>query len=358
MLEELLKERRLPELLEFKDGRRVGGLSEWPERQRELVKILSRNVYGFSPEPPDTVCGEILTQQREAFGGCAIHEKIVLQFDTPCGAFSFPVDLLTPAGAKGPFPTFLDIAFRPEIPDRYFPVADILSRGFAVARFCYQDITADKDDGFSSGLAGLYRSGTRRADEWGKISMWAWAASRVADYLETRPEFDRSRLYVIGHSRLGKTALWAAAQDGRFACAISNDSGCSGAALSRGKCGETVEAILSQFGYWFCDNYRQYKGREDTMPFDQHFLLAAIAPRFLCVGSATEDTWADPASEFLSCLAADKAYRFLGVSGLVSPDRLPEAGEHLSDGHISYHLRTGQHQLAPEDWACYMDFLS
>ena len=160
----------------------------------------------------------------------------------------------------------------------------------------YNDVTRDTEDNFESGIAKMY---PRRNDgtDWGKIGMWAFAASRMMDYIQTLPEIDRQRVYVAGHSRLGKTAIWCGVQDERFAGVVSNDSGCSGAAVTRGKKGEHVVHITKNFPFWFCKNYQKYIENEENMPFDQHQLLALVAPRPLCVGSATEDEWADPQSE-------------------------------------------------------------
>lgn len=166
-----------------------------------------------------------------------------------------------------------------------------------------------------------------------------------------------NRASVVGHSRLGKTALLAGALDERFSCVISNNSGCSGAAVSRGKEGETIRHITTAFDYWFCENYQKYADKEDTLPFDQHFLLAAIAPRRLYVASASDDLWADPVSEFLGCFAANEVCDKLGIKGLVSKDRLPLAGEYYHDGTIGFHLRKGSHYLGREDRNLFMDYL-
>ena len=190
---------------------------------------------------------------------------------------------------------------------------------------------------------------------WGTIGMWAFAASRVLDYLETRSDVDAQRACVTGHSRLGKTALWCAAQDERFTMAVSNDSGCSGAAISRGKVGESIERITRVFPYWFCGNYRAWADREYEAPFDQHMLLSLIAPRRLYVCSAIEDTWADPESEFLACVAASPAWTVQRVPGLITPDAMPAVNQPLMEGGVCYHVRTGTHFHSRTDWNWHMD---
>jgi hypothetical protein len=188
--------------------------------------------------------------------------------------------------------------------------------------------------------------------------MWAWAASRVMDYLQTLEGIDGKRIAVIGHSRLGKTALWCAAQDERFAMGISNDSGCSGAAITRDKKGEHIKDITRSFKYWFCENYLKYVDNEEALPFDQHFLLSAIAPRPVYVCSALEDEWADPQSEFLSCVASSCVYELLGVKGLIAGDEYPEPGTSLHEGSIGYHLREGTHYLSRYAWQRFMEYMT
>jgi hypothetical protein len=186
--------------------------------------------------------------------------------------------------------------------------------------------------------------------------MWAFAASRVLDYLLTRAEIDGARVAVSGWSRLGKTALWCGAQDERFSMAISTESGCGGAALHRGKAGESPRDIVGRFGYWFCPNYAVHAENAAEAPFDQHFLLACVAPRALFVGSARMDEWADPVSEFLGAAAASAAYTLLDAKGLVAPDGFPRPGRELLEGSIGYLLREGSHGMSRQDWLSHMRF--
>ena len=354
MICEKLSERNLPSLMTMNDGRRAATPDDWRVRRRELIDLLSREEYGYTPVAPAAVAGAVETNANASLGEAAFADKAVqqtirLSFDTPNGAFSFPFTLLVPKGV-GKAPVFVVIAFRPEVPDRYLPAEEIIDRGFAVATFCYKDVTADS--AVFDGLAEMYPRDPKTG--WGKIGMWAFAASRVLDYLETREDIDASRACVTGHSRLGKTALWCAAQDERFSMAVSNCSGCSGAAISRGKIGESVARIAEVFPYWFCGNYQAWSGREAEMPFDQHMLLALIAPRKLYVCSAEQDSWADPESEFLCCAAASEAWTALRVPGLVAPDELPAADRALTEGGICYHMRSGTHFFSRTDWLYHM----
>ena len=339
MIQDLLKERNLPKLLS----------------RDEMLAILQNEIYGFMPKRPERVDFEVEENVIPSFcAGKAVCNKVYAKCQVNGKEFCFPFYATIPTdGKKHPF--FVHINFRPDVPDRYQPTEELIDNGFAVLSFDYNDVTKDNDD-FTDGLAGvLYNNGERQANDPGKIAMWAWAAQRVMDYAETLTDvLDLECATVCGHSRLGKTALLTAATDERFAFGYSNDSGCSGAAVSRGKQGETIEKICNRFGYWFCENYKQYMNQEETMPFDQHYLVASIAPRRVLVGSASEDLWADPVSEFLCCVAASPAF----ANGFRYENRLPEIGDEFLTGDIGYHLRKGLHYFGREDWQRLIKFIN
>ncbi len=374
MLYHEIMNRVLPDLFTHINGSPV--IKEtWEMRRTELKEVLSREIYGYAPPAPtDTSC----VPERADDNLCAGKvrgEWFDVAFSTPVGKFSFPVCLFIPkhslVGENKP-PLILHLNFRPDVPDKYFPLEEITDAGFAAAQIYYQDITSDDGD-FTTGLAAHYPKHTdrRTPHAWGKLRMWAFAASRALDVLVKRTDIDVHGIIVAGHSRLGKTALLAAAEDERFAGAISNDSGCSGAAITRDKTGERVQDITKNFPYWFCPQYQTYVDREYDMPFDQHFLCALLAPRFLCIGSAWEDSWADPASEWISAVLASRIYPFLDGNAIPAYDELwqdngqlldryPCAGESyvLGGGRVHYHLRSGTHYFSREDWNQYLAFFA
>lgn len=344
----------VPELLCFADGTPVNDPAQWPARRAELLEILRREEFGTSPAAPAAVKGEVESTDPVCCSGHAVLERINISFETDNGPFSFPVNLFLPKADK-PVPLFVLVNFRPDVYDKYYPAEEITDNGFALAVIHYKDVTTDDGD-FTNGLAAMY---DRSRYSWGKIGMWAFAASRTLDYLLTRPEIDAANAAVIGHSRLGKTALWCAAQDERFRFGISNDSGCAGASYERGKVegNEMVRQITARFPYWFCEKYKEWVDRADEMPFDQHFLLAAIAPRYVCVGSAQEDFWAAPVHEQASCIGASPAWELHGRAGYVGKREPAVPGDDFAAGDIGYHLRSGIHFLGRGDWLSYMAYI-
>ncbi len=339
MLCELLKERDLPEL----------------KSRGEMLEILLREEYGSLPKKPDRLEFKVEEDTLRNFcAGKAKFDKITATLEIDGKEFSFPFVSMVPRGG-GKHPFFVNIGFTYDrsIPNKYLPVEEIIDNGFGILFFHYTDVTSDSY-AYEDGLGGLaLGSWNRKPDDPGKIALWAYAAQRLLDYAYTREEFDTDRAIVCGHSRLGKTALLAGATDERFKYVYSNDSGCGGAAITRGKVGETFLDMSDCIGYWFCKNFNNHVGHESEMPFDQHYLLASCAPRYVYVASAVEDTWADPNSEYLSCVAASGAWE---KDGFISEDRFPVAGDVFHDGKIGYHLRAGCHYFSREDWLKFIAF--
>lgn len=306
------------------------------------------------PPTPEKISFEVEEDCVKNFcAGNAVLNRVTATVTLNGKDFSFPFYCTLPT-EKGKHPFFIHINFRDDNPDRYMPTEELIDNGFAVLSFCYKDVTSDDGD-FTNGLAGiLFENGKRNDTDPGKISMWAWAAHRVMDYAETLGDvLDLDCGIVCGHSRLGKTALLTAATDSRFAFSYSNNSGCSGDALARGTTGETVEQIVKRFPFWFCENYKKYVNNESEMPFDQHFLLASISPRYVCVGSASEDWWADNNSQFLTCVAASDSFE----KGFICEDRLPEIDDVYFEGSIGFHKRKGLHYFSRKDWQRLIEFV-
>lgn len=336
-------------------------LPQRPADRSALIRTLLEQEYGVIPSIPCTVEGRLIAEDKRFCAGKAPLQMVDITVTLPGGRFTFPVKYARPA-ASGKHPLFILLNFTHDAPDQYYPAEEICDRGYAVLSAGYQDISKDAADDYTEGLGKLLRdaaanAGVPKEQLPGKIAIWAWAASRMLDWALTQPGVEAARTAVIGHSRLGKTALLAGMLDERFACVISNASGCSGAAITRGKDGEHISDITGRFPFWFCENYRRYADNEAAMPFEQDWLLAAIAPRLLCVSSGAEDDWAGPGHEFLGCVAASPTWEALGAPGFITPDRLPLPGEACQEGSISYHIRPGDHYLSRTDWNRFMDFL-
>lgn len=326
--------------------------------KKEVLDLLLKEEYGYLPSSPYAVEASEGNRDEGFFGGKAILSKMKLHFKAEWGNSEFTFYYVRPKRIKEPVPAFIHINFRDLIPDKYQPTEEIIDAGYAIFTIYYNDVTTDNGD-FTNGIAGvLYPDGTRKPDQCGKIGLWAWSASAVMDYVQTLPEIRKDRVSVIGHSRLGKTALLAGATDERFFCAISNDSGNSGAALSRITTGEKIRDITRNFPYWFCENYRKYIDKENELPFDQNYLIAANVPHKVYVASAVGDGWACPDAEYLSCVAASEYYVKNGLKGFEHPDRLPEIGDVFHNGDIAYHMRDFGHALNRTDWNHYIDYLN
>jgi hypothetical protein len=343
----------LPDPLVLADGRKVSDARTWTgERRPELLRLFETHVYGRTPAGGPRPRFEVVKTDPSALGGRATRKDVAIVFGQGAAARRMDLLLYVPNGAKAPAPVFLGLNFDRNDAVKW-PVETIVERGYGVASAYYGDLFPDRADGASDSVLTLFpaRSGP---EAWGAIGVWAWAMSRALDYLETDHAVDAKRVAVLGHSRIGKAALWAGAQDPRFAIVISNESGCGGAALSKRIYGETVAAITKRFPHWFCANFARYADREAELPVDQHELLALIAPRPLYVASAVDDRWADPKGEFLGALGADPVYRLLGTEGL--PAREMPGIDQPVHGTIGYHVRSGGHALTDYDWRQYLAF--
>jgi hypothetical protein len=360
----------LPDPLARADGSRVATAKEWEAgpRQRTL-ELFATHVFGKTPAKPARVTFDVVTTDAKALEGKATHKRVrITSFDSAGKSFGFEASLMVPSGAKGAVPAFLLINNRPVAsadPTRaekngFWPAEEIVARGFATAVFRTWDVDPDENGeaARAKGVRGVWPDGGGKVadgDAWGTIGAWAWGASRVLDWLKTEPAVDAKRVAVIGHSRGGKTALWAGAQDARFAIAISSCSGEGGAALSRRRFGERVAHLNKSFPFWFCGNYKKFDDKEDELPVDHHQLVALMAPRGVAFGSADTDLWGDPRGEFLAVAAAGPVFALYDLPTLGAGE-MPALDSPVNRGRVHYHIRKGGHNLLPQDWAAYMDF--
>lgn len=373
----------LPKLLEGRDGRRIATAEDWEKvRRPEILDFFTCNVYGIRPvERPNDLRFESIGEDLDMPGIDAIRKRVRISFSGARGAWGFDACVFVPRSASSgkPVPAFLLICNRSMARfadiDRkrrteFFPVEEMLRRGYAAAVFRNTDLAKDdyhpyfsangvaviQDPPFTNGFYACWAK-ERTETSWGAISVWAWGASRVLDWLETVPGIDSRRVVVVGHSRGGKTALWAGATDRRFALVCANDSGCCGAKLNHVavSMSETIRQDNNNNPHWFCRAFRQFNGRDFVLPYDQHWLAALVAPRLLYIASASGDAGAGPWGEFLTARHASPAWTLYGKDGLVEdgPYRI-EVPFHV--GRVGYHLRKGGHDLTLYDWSRFMDF--
>ncbi len=383
-----------PDPLQFHNGKRIKTPQGWLGKARErILEIFRREVYGRVPDVPVDCSYKQLSCSTEALDGKALRKQIRATFQRGQLATMMDVLIYLPQTALDwPVPIFLGLNFMgnhsihpdPEITlsqkwmsdmseegivdhratpaargarRSRWPVETILQHGFGLATVYCGDLDPDYDDGFQNGIHPLfYRQGQERPapDEWGAISAWAWGLQRVMDYCQKDEQIDHHRVALVGHSRLGKAALWAGAQDRRFALVIANNSGCMGAALSRRCFGETIAAINHLFPHWFCERFQRYNDCEEALDVDQHMLIATIAPRPVYVASAADDLWADPRGEFLGLKRAEPVYELFGCSRLPI-QKLPDVGAPVWDT-LGYHIRSGGHDLTAYDWKQLLHF--
>ena len=363
--------KNVPEMLVAEDGSRVDSVGRWESvRRGEILEFYRDQVYGRRPaqRPPHLVFSQ-LCPDRKMMGGAALRKRIRVEYGGSHGTNSFSFVAFLPTAARGPVPSFVFICNRDPAknidPERvqksgFWPAEEIVRRGFAAIAFFNGEVTPDICHGKRLGAFAAFEDIDRQyraLDGWGALSCWAWGASRVMDWIETESALDAKRVAVIGHSRGGKTALVAAAEDERFAMACSNCSGCGGAKLHHIDLpdSECIRLSCRIKNFWYCPHYVEWVNRDREMPYDQHEFLALLAPRLLCVGSATEDAHAGPPGEYWSARLASPAWELYGRKGLVS-DAFPPPETPLQEGSVSYHLRTGKHDLTPYDWSVYMDF--
>lgn len=375
----------LPDPLVLANGRRITRPAEWwRERRPQIVDMFETIKFGRTPARPREERFEVFDRGTPAFAGQALRRQVLIHVAKDPAAPKIQMVEYLPAGARAPVPMVLMIGFsapsamiddpgiRPsevwdpatkrKVPAKASPSArfdprPFLEAGFGVTTFYYGDLEPDFAGGYPLGIRGFLAKGRPRAgDDWGAIGAWAWSLGRVQDYLETDRAVDAKRVAIIGASRLGKTVLWAAAHDQRFAAVIACCSGKGGAAITRRNFASAFSAATpSESPYWMADNYLQYQDRVDELPMDSHMLLALIAPRPVLLQTGRYDHAADPKGEYLGAVAATPVYRFLGKQGL-APGDWPPTRPNL-EGEIGYTMNSGGHGMQPGDWGIYLQFL-
>lgn len=384
-------EYKLPDPFVLADSTMIETADQWAKQGRPaLLNLFKKEMFGQMPSvDSNKIKFEELSSIDDALDGKAIRKEIRIYFDAPNKTPKADMLVYIPKGQTGPVPAFLGLNFggnhtvtneadvldpgwidgsrfkkdeRAELRGSKisrWPVETIIARGYALATIYYEEIAPDTNAGYQKGAFLAFDqkyTESKEGDIPCAITTWAWGLSRALDVLTTLPAINAKKVIVFGHSRLGKTSLWASACDARFAAAISNNSGCCGAAISRRGFGETVETIISAFPHWSCENFKKYAKDVNSMPFDQHELIALSAPRPVYIASAEEDQWADPKGEFLGALKADPVYRLTRTNGFGDVIHWqPPINKSVGDV-IRYHIRSGKHDVTDFDWDQYLKF--
>ena len=369
----------LPELLRDFDGKVIATSGQWKRFRKDILKRVQDEMYGAFPITPDGMAFEVTSEFKDALGGAATCRIVRIHFADP-DAPNIQLMLFTPNKRRGKVPCFLTIGFcgnhalthDPRVPERTgwnfgsckgrgslasdWQLERTISRGYAVAHFCYADIDEDRIDhdggirSWEDRTAGRPKQTTNR----GSVAAWAWGVHRAVDFLVTDTKVNGKRIAIMGHSRNGKAALLAGATDERIALVIPHQSGCGGAAPSRGAIGEKVSDINKRFPHWFNAKFKTYSDATDRIPFDQHHLIACIAPRPVLLSNAVQDSWANPDGQFEALRAAQPAWALLGKTDSAIPDVVSQGK--VSLGRQGTFLRAGSHAVTADDWTAFLDF--
>ncbi len=355
----------LPELLVNQKGEIVTTPTQWEKvRRQEIIELFEDNVYGQVPKDFDDIKFKVTNQDKNAMNGKATLKEVAITVSRNNKSVSMNLVMFTPNKVKEPVPMFLVINHRGvktmdvtrQNKDGFWPAEEVIDAGFGISGFDVIDVSPDDKVKFKEGiLEELYPEQLKMGNGMRGLGAWGWGASRAIDYFEKDELVDATKVISVGHSRGGKSSLWFGAQDERVAITISNESGNSGAALSRRNFGETVARITQSFPYWFCLNYQQYANNEDELPIDQHMLLALIAPRAVYVASAAEDSWADPKGQYLALKESQSVFNLYGIETNL-PAEMPEVNEQIIRPHMGFHNREGKHNMTPYDWQQFINF--
>lgn len=356
----------LPDVLKTASGKTIRNVEKWEKLRRpEVLKLFEDHVYGQMPADYDSIRYALTEDDGPEMGGKAVLKQVGVTIFRKGQSVQINVVLFVPTRVKKPVPVFLLINNRGKentdptraTKSEFWPAEMVIDSGFAIAAFHVSDLAPDNKDTYMTGvLQKLYPEQLKMDNGMKAIGAWAWGASRVMDYFETDKDIDAKKVIVVGHSRGGKTSLWAAAQDKRFAACITNCSGNTGAALARRQFGERISRINTTFPHWFNNNYKKYNDKENALPVDQHMLIALIAPRPVYATNASKDLWADPKGTFLALKAAEPVYTLYGIA-LGLPTDPPGINKPVIGRHFGYHNREGEHNMTAYDWGNFIRFV-
>ena len=354
----------LPEVLKAANGKMIRNKASWEKTRRpEVLRLFENNVYGEMPKDYEDIKFVVTNDEPMAMEGKAHLKEVTITVSRLGKTVAVHLTLFIPNNRKGPSPAFLLINNRPPgntqasraTKSEFWPAEMLISSGYAIAAFHVADAAPDKKEEYMNRALQLYPEQLTKDNGMKAVGTWAWAASRIMDYFTTDKDIDFKKVAVVGHSRGGKAALWAGAQDQRFAMVIANCSGNTGAALSRRKFGETVKVINTNFPHWFAASYKQYNDNENALPVDQHMLISLIAPRPVYTTNATKDLWADPKGSYLSLINAEPVYALYGKHSALTAEP-PAINDAIINSAIGYHNREGIHDMTAFDWANFIRF--
>ncbi len=343
----------LPDPLLMLNSKKVKDVKTWQKRRRlEILGFFETQVYGRTMiGRPNGMTWEVTATDNQASAGSAIAKTVAIYFVGKKDGPRMEMHVILPADARKPIPVFL-------VPTVFNPKPEkLLSRGYGLAYFNPASVEPDNINGYPKSIRAFFaKPGQSEAgpDEWGAIGAWAWAMSRAMDYLVTDPDVDARRVSIMGVSRYGKVAMWAGAQDERFAIVFSGESGCGGATIVRRQYGETVKSITGFAPYWFAGNFKTYGDRVSDLSVDWHMLIALMAPRPVYIATAEQDRWGDPRGSFLAAKAAEPVYKLFKKAGL-GVDEMPPV-ETPVGSFIGFHNRKGSHGLTDYDWEQFLNF--
>ncbi len=350
--EEKVPKYTLPETLVLLNGEKVTDVKTWKEKRRgEIIKLFEEHVYGRTMVGrPKEMTWEVISQDPNAMNGKAHTKTVAVYFKGKKDGPKMDLKVTLPVKRTKPVPVFL-------IPWGVRNPATLLLRDYGLVTFMPFEIEPDKKDGYEQSIRKVFaKPGQTKAEpnEWGALGAWAWAMSRAMDYIETDSDIDASKVCIFGFSRYGKAAMWAGAQDERFAIVFSGQSGCGGVVIVRRGYGETVRSINGYAPHWFCDNFKTYGNRVNELPVDWHMLVALMAPRPVFINTGEQNFWSDPHGSFLSAKHAEDVYQLFGKTG-VGAEEMPPAKKPVGDT-VVYYMRQGGHALDRNDWKIFLDF--